>query len=112
MAKVAKETQGAGKKKKKGMQGKRKCPKCDRIMGVRVTTCDCGHVFIPKAKKKSGGELSLGKITDLIEQAGGLSALKKALSEYNRVVAPIEALGGYDAAQAILSKVEEIRALK
>ena len=28
--------------------GKKTCPSCQKVIGARTTTCDCGHVFVPK----------------------------------------------------------------
>ena len=36
----------------KGKQGKRECPKCKKLMGVRKAVCDCGHKF-PAPQKRA-----------------------------------------------------------
>ena len=39
-------------------RGKKKCPKCSEIVGVRLQICSCGYEFVAKKKttsKKTGG---------------------------------------------------------
>lgn len=31
-------------------RGKKTCPGCDAVVGVRTRTCECGHVFVPKSQ--------------------------------------------------------------
>jgi hypothetical protein len=32
-------------------RGKKTCPSCDSLLGVRTSVCDCGHIFTAKPKK-------------------------------------------------------------
>jgi transposase len=39
-------------------RGKKRCPECSKIVGVRLQNCSCGHKFVAKKKttsKKTGG---------------------------------------------------------
>ena len=37
--------------KQSGQRGKKRCPDCDSLVGVRTYSCECGHQFVNKKTK-------------------------------------------------------------
>lgn len=42
-------------------RGKKECPSCQASLGLRVSACDCGHVF-PKKKKEEKSKINKKEI--------------------------------------------------
>lgn len=92
------------------------CVKCGKSIHARTTKCPHCKAEQPikaksaKPKKVKGQDLT--GIVEKIQELGGLSAIKSAVADYERVQTAIDAFGGYDRAKELLTLVEAIKGLK
>jgi len=93
--------------KAKAGPGKKECPKCKKLVGVRTQECECGHKFEPKTAKQKSGKVGV-EVLRYCALNGGVEAVKKELDSYkeNELAKFIAQCGGIDKAKAELEKVK------
>ncbi len=89
--KVVKKKPVSSTKKTKGKQGKKPCPKCGTLVGVRSFKCECGHTF-KKTKKKTTTKSESNHTFDnvqtaltLIKNTGGIKQAKQLLDTLGKL---------------------------
>src|SRR5262252_205654 len=115
-----------------GVRGKKSCPKCGAVVGVRTQVCECGHQFSFKGKKTASKPASkparkpqrspvqaqvasfykasdiantlalVGEVRELALTLGGPEATQAVLERINALSAKV---GGVDALKGILATV-------
>ena len=98
--KTAKKKTPAPQKKAKRGAPTKTCPKCNKELHAAKVTCDCGHKFPAKKKKKPA------KIAATSSREGTLS---QKLAESIKIV---EKAGGIDQAKQVLAAVKDLENLK
>lgn len=98
--------------KKKGGGGPQKtCPECQKKVHAATKTCECGHVFPPRAGKKAKSGSGAGEDYDrlameyvLFNQGGNFDKALKAVESYKEdsLAQFIRDCGGADKAKATL----------
>ena len=94
-------------------RGKKKCPKCSKIVGVRLKTCDCGHEFVAKNKttsKKTGGSGRKKISADEIKWVLEIKQLVETAQA--QAVSVDEFVDGLDLNPAAVLKIETIEELE
>ena len=97
-------------------RGKKKCPKCSEIVGVRLQICSCGYEFVAKKKttsKKTGGSGRKKISADEIKAVLQIKQLVDAAQE--QAVSVDEFVDGLDLNPEAVLKIEtleELAALK
>jgi hypothetical protein len=100
-------------------RGKKKCPKCSKIVGVRLRNCSCGHNFPPpkkSTKKKTDGGTSRKKINPTVAEIKAVLQIKQLVdAAQEQAVSVDEFVDGVKLnPEAVLKMqtLEELEALK
>lgn len=104
--KTAKKDTPSPKKKAKRGAPTKTCPKCSKELHAAKVTCDCGHKF-PVKKKKKKGVKKAARSTAAVSAGEGV--LSRRLAESIRIV---EKAGGLDRAKETLAAVKELEKLQ
>jgi hypothetical protein len=92
-------------------QGKKECPACKTLVGVRTLECKCGHEF-PKSKtgkSKSSDKVEVGEVAITALKLGGVNKLKDGLTNLkaNSLMDFAIKCGGVDSALKLVSDLED-----
>ena len=98
--------------KKADTRGKKTCPKCGKIVGVRTKMCECGQEFVTKSKPKKGKTTDLAAALELLKdlqafakEAGGLDSAIEWIDSVDKLA---EACGGLDELRTALKTASEL----
>ena len=93
-------------------RGKKSCPKCSKIVGVRLQICSCGYEFVAKKKttsKKTGGSGRKKISADEIKWVLEIKQLVDAASA--QAISVEEFVDGLDLNPAAVLKIETLEEL-
>ena len=101
-----------------GVRGKKSCPKCGAVVGVRTQVCECGHQFSFKGKKASApaskpAKQPARKASPVQAQVASFykaSDIANTLALVGEVRDLVSALGGPEATQAVLDRINALSA--